>query len=253
MRCITDLTQEFERDGVVALGQVLEDVAVDKLRDRLDRLCFDQDGRGLPDVRDLADHIDGRSDQSVMQRVNLYQVDDEFDRLVHRRDFLDIVTAILGPNIQLLRDQCFYKPSRCGGEVYMHQDNRYWHLDPPHAVVLFIALDDCTVETGCVHYIPGSHRWGRVNHVRAADGRSILLEAVADKARSVPLELCAGAASLHHCQVLHWSPPNRSPRPRRAHTIEYVASGVTCRGKALPAAPLLSGSLDGIKCGSIPA
>jgi len=253
MRCISDLTRDFDRDGVVALGQVLDDGAVDQLRDRLDRLCFDQDGRGLPGVRDLADHIDGRSDQSVVQRVNLYQLDDEFERLVHRNDVLDLVTAILGPNIQLLRDQCFYKPRRCGGEVYMHQDNRYWHLDPAHAVVLFIALDDCTIETGCVHYIPGSHRGGRVDHVRAADGRSILLEAVADKARSVPLELHAGAASLHHCQVLHWSPPNRSSQPRRAHTIEYVAAGVTCRGKALTDAPLLRGTLDGIKYGSIPA
>ena len=159
-------------------------------------------------------------------------------------------SGILGPDIQLLRDQCFYKPSRCGGEVYMHQDNRYWHLDPPDAVVVFIALDDCTTATGCVHYIPGSHRWGRVDHIRAAQGRSILLEAVADKSQSVPMELPAGCASLHHCQVLHWSPPNRSSQPRRAHTIEYVASGVTCRGQALKDAPLLRGSLRGDACES---
>jgi 2-oxoglutarate-dependent dioxygenase len=240
----SDIASQFERDGVAPLGCVLNDQQLDDLRHRLDRLCVTQDGRAMPGVRDLADHLDGRSDRSVMQRVNLYRIDDQFDALVRRADILGVVSCILGPNVQLFRDQCFYKPGRCGGEVYMHQDNRYWHLDPPLAAVVFIALDECTLQTGCVHYIPGSHRWGQVEHVRAADGRSILLEAVADKAVSLPMELPAGHASVHHCQILHWSPENQSPRPRRAHTIEYVAAGVRCRGKALTDAPLVSGSLS---------
>jgi 2-oxoglutarate-dependent dioxygenase len=239
----SEIASQFERDGFAPLGGVLSDRELDDLRDRLDRLCFTPDGRAVQGVRDLADHLDGRSNRSVMQRLNLCRTDEHFEALVRRADILDIVSCILGPNIQLFRDQCFYKPGRCGGEVYMHQDNRYWHLDPPLAAVVFIALDDCTLQTGCVHYIPGSHRWGRVQHVRAADGRSILLEAVADKAASVPMELPAGHASVHHCQTLHWSPENQSPRPRRAHTIEYVAAGVRCRGQALSDALLLRGSM----------
>jgi len=233
------MREAFDRDGVVTLGQVLDSSQIEDLRQRLDRWCMDADGLKLSDVRDLADTLQGRTSQSVMQRVNIYQVDEIFDALARRNDFLSAVESILGPDIRLFRDQCFYKPPLHGGEVYMHQDNRYWHLDPPNAVVLYLALDDCTVETGCVYFVKGSHKRGRVEHVRACQGSSILLEAVVDKSLSTPLELPAGHASLHHCQIVHWSPPNRSVRPRRAHTIEYVAADVRCRGESLHDAPLL--------------
>ncbi len=233
--------QIFERDGVVALGRVLDLDQLTDLRERLTRWCTDANGSIAPGVRNLADTLEGAGENSVMQRVNLYLVDPVFEALARRDDFLDAVESVLGHHIRLFRDQCFYKPPFRGGEVYMHQDNRYWHLDPPDAVVFYLALDDCTVENGCVHFVKGSHEWGRVEHVRASEGRSILLEAVADKSLAVPLELPAGHASMHHCQVLHWSPPNRSSKPRRAHTIEYVAAHSRCRGELLLQAPLLRG------------
>jgi 2-oxoglutarate-dependent dioxygenase len=238
--------QILERDGVVALGRVLDSTEVEDLRIRLDALCLHQEGRLRPEVRNLADSLDGGTEKSVLQRANLYEVDEAYRSLVHRTDFLDFMESYLGPDIRLFRDQCFYKPPQCGGEVYLHQDNRYWHLDPPHAAVLFIALDDCTVQSGCVHYIKGSHLAGRIDHARARGGSSILLEAVADKGASEPLEMPAGHASVHSCQVLHWSPPNRSPLPRRAHTIEYVAAHVKCRGEALRNAPVLRGCGDSV-------
>jgi ectoine hydroxylase-related dioxygenase (phytanoyl-CoA dioxygenase family) len=234
MKCLYDVKERFDRDGVVELGRVFEPGELANWRTKLDRLCVDENGVVRPGVRDLADLLEGPSGEtSVMQRVNLHSADEAFLGLISRPTLTDAAQCVLGNNIQLFRDQCFYKPPQCGGEVYMHQDNRYWHLDPPLGVVIFIALDECTVETGCVHFIKGSHRWGRVEHVRARQGTSILLEATTDKSLSEPIELDAGNATMHHCQILHWSPPNTSSKPRRAHTITYVASGVTCRGQPL--------------------
>jgi 2-oxoglutarate-dependent dioxygenase len=236
---LNEVRYTLDRDGVVSLGKVLTAEEVGDFRCRLDRLCLPEDRHARSEVRDLADLLDGPSSDSVLQRVNLYRSDSKFDALMRRPDFLDIAECVLGKEIMLFRDQCFYKPPRRGGEVYMHQDNRYWHLDPPLAVILFIALDDCTVETGCVHFIRGSHRWGNVQHTRARNGTSILLEAEVEKRFSVPYELPAGHATVHHCQTLHWSPPNRSTQLRRAHTIEYVAGGVTSRGEPLQNVPVL--------------
>jgi 2-oxoglutarate-dependent dioxygenase len=245
MLSLNEIRDVMDRDGVVSVGQVLSEEEVCDLRCRLDRLCLSNDGYARGEVRDLADLLDGPSSDSVLQRVNLYRSDPAFESLMRRPDFLDIAQCMLGQEIMLFRDQCFYKPPRRGGEVYMHQDNRYWHLDPPRAVILFIALDDCTVETGCVHFILGSHRWGKVQHARARNGTSILLEANAEKRFSVPYELPAGGATVHHCQTLHWSPPNRTTHLRRAHTIEYVAAGVTSRGEPLGNVPILRGHTGG--------
>jgi 2-oxoglutarate-dependent dioxygenase len=239
MDSLARLRASFARDGFVALGRVLDDATLHELRESIERRCRTRDGAPLPDVRDLSSFLDGPGPSAVWQRVNIHAVEPSAARLARRPDVLDAVEAVLGPDLRLLRDQCFYKPPRCGGEVFLHQDNRYWHLDPPAAVTVFFALDDCTVDTGCVHFIAGSHRWGRVSHRRAAGGRSVLLEAEVDKALGVPLELTAGHASMHHCETLHWSPPNTSARPRRAHTIQYVRAGVAARGEPLTGLPVV--------------
>lgn len=233
------LRAAFERDGFAPLGRLLDDAAVRELRDVVERSCHTPEGTPRPGVRDLSSLLDGPGEAKVWQRVNVHHSEPSLAELARRGDVLDVVEAVLGLDLQLLRDQCFYKPPRCGGEVFLHQDNRYWHLEPPAAVTVFVALDDCTVATGCVHFIPGSHRWGRVPHRRALEGRSVLLEAEADKALGVPLELPAGHASIHHCETLHWSPPNASPSPRRAHTIQYVRAGVAARGEPLVGLPML--------------
>ena len=235
--------EAFQRDGVVELGCILSTDEVGDLRERLERACFDAAGAVLPAVRDLSEEKDRPLTYSVMQVVDVHKRDRTFDHLVRRDDLLDVMEALLGPDIQLLRDQAFYKPAGHGGEIFMHQDNRYWHLDPPHAVTLWVALDDATVENGCVHFVKGSHTWGRVQHMQARDGRSILLEARVEKSGSVPIEVPVGHATVHHCQTLHWSPPNRSPRPRRAFTVEYMAAGLRQRGQPCTEHTLLRGRL----------
>jgi 2-oxoglutarate-dependent dioxygenase len=230
----------FERDGVVELGEVLRPDEVEDLRARLEHAFFDAGGRLRPDVRDLSEVRDKPLTHSVLQRVNLYTGDAAFERLARRADLVAAVQRLLGSELRLFRDQAFYKPPRAGGELYMHQDNRYWHLEPPHAVTVWIALDPATVLNGCVHFIKGTHAIGRVEHRRAADGESILLEAEADRDLAVPIEVPAGHATVHHCQTLHWSPPNRTTRARRAQTIVYMAADVSCRGEPTASYPLLT-------------
>ncbi len=59
-------------------------------------------------------------------------------------------------------DQLFCKAADRGGSVTWHQDYSYWTYTQPMAhASCFIALDDATIESGCVQYVPGSHRWTR--------------------------------------------------------------------------------------------
>jgi 2-oxoglutarate-dependent dioxygenase len=240
---LKQLTETFERDGVIELGQVLEPAEVAELRGRMERLMYRESGEVAPEVRDLSETKGKPLTYSVMQLVNVWSLDPVFDRLARRDDLLDLMQALLGPDLQLLRDQSFYKPPGHGGEIFLHQDNRYWHLDPPHVVTLWLALDDATIENGCVHFLKGSHTVGRVSHHRAMEGESILLEADADKAKAVPIEVPAGHATVHHCHLVHWSPPNRTDRPRLAHTIQYMAAGLRKDGEPCVDFPLLRGHL----------
>src|SRR5690349_15738647 len=157
--------------------------------------------------------------------------------------------AMLIPAAQLLdgpvrfwHDQLFVKPPHQGGVVAWHQDYSYWTRTQPMAhLSCWIGLDDSTRENGCVHYVPGSHRWnllpitGLANDMNAI--RSVLSEAQSEQFNPVPIELKAGEYSFHHPLMVHGSFENRSERPRRGTVINVFRDGV----ESVSGEPLLEG------------
>ena len=94
----------------------------------------------------------------------------------------------------------------------------------------WIGLDDSTRKNGCVHYVPGSHRWnllpitGLANDMNSI--RSVLSEEQSEQFNPVPIELKAGECSFHHPLMVHGSFENRSERPRRGAVINMFRDGV---------------------------
>jgi ectoine hydroxylase-related dioxygenase (phytanoyl-CoA dioxygenase family) len=146
--------------------------------------------------------------------------------------------ALLVPAGQLLRgavrfwhDQLFCKPAHHGGVVAWHQDYSYWTRTQPMAhLSCWIGLDDSTRDNGCVHYVPGSHRWnllpitGLANNMTTIE--SVLSEQQQAQFKPVAIELKAGECSFHHPLMVHGSYENRSNRPRRGTVINVFRDGV---------------------------
>ena len=90
------------------------------------------------------------------------------------------------------------------------------------------ALDDCSLENGCLWAIPGSHLAGVSRHFRRKDPPEIGTEFVPSapdnwsKEGAVPLECPAGTLVLIHNSVVHYSAPNNSMLPRHAYSIHVV-------------------------------
>ena len=95
----------------------------------------------------------------------------------------------------------------------------------------WIGLDDATEENGCLHYIPGSHRWGLLKKTGLAGDmesvRQILSpQQIEDFDRKCPVVLKKGEATFHHPLMMHGSYENRSNQQRRATVINVLADGV---------------------------
>jgi ectoine hydroxylase-related dioxygenase (phytanoyl-CoA dioxygenase family) len=105
----------------------------------------------------------------------------------------------------------------------------------------WIGLDDATRENGCLHYVPGSHKWellpitGLAKNMNAIE--SVLSREQKDMFKPVAIELKKGEASFHHPLMVHGSFENRSDSPRRAAVINVFRDGV-CSASG---APLLEG------------
>jgi ectoine hydroxylase-related dioxygenase (phytanoyl-CoA dioxygenase family) len=157
--------------------------------------------------------------------------------------------ALLMPAAQLLdgpvrfwHDQLFVKPPHQGGVVAWHQDYSYWTRTQPMAhLSCWIGLEDSTRENGCVHYVPGSHRWnllpitGLANDMNAI--RTVLSEEQNKQFKPVAIELKAGECSFHHPLMVHGSFENRSHFRRSGAVINVFRDGV----KSASDAPLLAG------------
>ena len=156
---------------------------------------------------------------------------------------------LLEGEVRFWHDQIFYKPAHHGGVVIWHQDYSYWTRTQPMAhLSCWIGLDDSTRENGCVHYVPGSHRWNLLPRNEFANDMNTIWDALTpDQKREfkpVPIELKRGESSFHHPLMVHGSYENRTDRPRRAVVINVFRDGVLSASDAPPnqgVPPILKG------------
>jgi non-heme Fe2+,alpha-ketoglutarate-dependent halogenase len=165
------------------------------------------------------------------------------DELVHHPTILDAVEDLIGPDILVYHSTTWIKEPKTPAYVLWHQDGKYFHLQPHLHVTAWIALSDVSVESGCVHVLPGSHKWGNFDHqddlgewnmIKRGQGISGRF----DDETGVPMALKAGQMSLHHTDLVHCSRGNGGTDRRIGLGISYIPASVrqygTPRATALP-------------------
>lgn len=152
-----------------------------------------------------------------------------FRRLAAAPQLVACVEQLIGTDLKVVFSQVFMKPPGGGGPKPVHQDNFYFGPSRRDGMVTaWVALDDATVENGCLLFGEGSNKGPVLPHV-APEDRPFDLQVPAsdlDGIALTPAPVPAGGVSFHHGNTLHGSSENRSKRPRRACAIHY-ASGDT--------------------------
>jgi hypothetical protein len=168
---------------------------------------------------------------ALFHALGAWRIAEGFHDLLWNPAFLIPASQLLGGQVRFWHDQLFCKPPQHGGVVAWHQDYSYWTRTIPMAhLSCWIGLDDSTRKNGCVHYIPGSHKWrllpvtGLANDMHAI--QSVLSEEEKAQFNPVPIELKQGECSFHHPLMVHGSYENRSDRPRRGAVINVFRDGV---------------------------
>ena len=158
---------------------------------------------------------------------------------------LDVVESLIGSDIKLYASQCFMKPAG-GVEKPYHQDSAYFTIEPMDLVTCWTALDDVTLDNGCLWVIRGSHLEGLRDHgkwhVGGREDKQVARDTL-DLRREAPIVMPAGSCSFHHSLLLHRSGANNTDQPRRGLAVHYMSA--QCRWTNLetprPAYRLLRG------------
>jgi hypothetical protein len=234
-RLTDDQVAFFHDRGYLAPVRMLDDRQVDVLRDELVKLM---------DPAHPSHHLfhEFHSNESTNPETVLFHALGAWRISEAFHAFVTPAAQLLGGPVRFWHDQLFCKPSRHGGVVAWHQDYSYWTRTQPMAhLTCWIALDDATVENGCLQYVPGSHRWSLLPITGLAGGmeaiKGVLTEEQQTEFQPVAIELRKGEASFHHPLMVHGSSENKSNRPRRGAVLNVVRDGV----RSATDEPLLEG------------
>ncbi|MDH5537878.1 MAG: phytanoyl-CoA dioxygenase family protein [Rhizobacter sp.] len=184
-------------------------------------------------------YIDGGvSARAVLRKLdNPHHHRAAVQQLARTPALISLVETLIGTGVSVYFSQVFFKPPEGGGPKPAHQDNFYFGpTDPGGMVTAWIALDDATLENGCLYFGDGSNRGPVYAHEAPPDEPYNLQLPAAILARQpmTPAPVMRGGVSFHHGNTFHQSGPNHSTRWRRACALHFVRNEVEFATPALP-------------------
>jgi phytanoyl-CoA hydroxylase len=157
---------------------------------------------------------------AVRKLMDFARFEPRLAALADHAKLLRVVERILGEPPTRFQDMALLKPPRLGCEKPWHQDHAYFDYPLGTPIVgVWIALDEATQENGCMALVPGGHRAGPRWHFQRRDWQICDSEMFGLRRVAVPLR--PGGCLLFDGLLPHGTPPNLSPRRRRAVQFHY--------------------------------
>lgn len=211
-----EIAEQYSRDGFVFPIDVVSAAEAEALRSDLESA-----------EKELAD------DPGRLALLRSYpdRLLPSFDRLIRNRALIEAASAVLGPDLMVWSAAFFIKEANSPKIVTWHQDLTYWGLDDAEETTCWVALSPATVASGCMKFVPGSHKKQLVPHVDKFDENNLLtrgqeIAVEVDEKDGVAVELQTGQASMHHGHLFHASGPNTTNDRRIGSAIRYIKTSM---------------------------
>ncbi|HKB66510.1 MAG TPA: phytanoyl-CoA dioxygenase family protein [Pyrinomonadaceae bacterium] len=253
----TQLAQ-YDREGFLVLKDFAPVASCDALRTRAEELVHDFEPNDIVSIfstreqnrrsddyflnsgdkirfffEEDAFHPDGTLKQSKEQSINkighaLHDLDPVFNEFSRRPAVAELVAGLGMKRPLLLQGMYIFKQPRIGGEVTCHQDSTFLYTEPQTIAGLWFALEDSTIENGCLWALPAGHRSGlKSRWLRSETGGmkfNVFDPTPWPEETLVPLEVSKGSLIILNGQLPHKSLANRSSKSRHAYTLHVISA-----------------------------
>ena len=236
-----DERARFQSDGYVHLEGVMnpdELAAISVVYDRFLRREIDVAGKDFNDMT-TGEHGTDPSAYAIVNVMLPRRYYPEWQGNLFERRAESIARQLCGEGMSIDFDQLLAKsPGRPEAVFNWHQDQAYWiDTDDRRTATCWLAVDDSTVENGCMQFLPGSHREPVRPHRPLHDDRTkshTLLTDLRPNDVMVPVPILRGDITVHGEGVLHGSAGNTSADSyRRAYIVAVRSSSTVERERAL--------------------
>jgi len=219
----------YEQNGYLVLDRALAPEEIDAINAEATRICRNADGT----VEGIGTAPAGLADEEVLREILCIHFPHKISGLMHgmlsHPAVVQALTTVIGPDVKCMQSMLFLKAAGKPGQAW-HQDEDYIPTRDRSLTGAWIALDDATIENGCLWVIPGSHRpgvlWKQEWHGDkqfdcSFESRGFPYTA----ADEVPVEVRKGSVVLFNGYTLHRSLPNRATHGfRRALVNHYMSA-----------------------------
>ncbi|ODV87016.1 hypothetical protein CANARDRAFT_121886 [[Candida] arabinofermentans NRRL YB-2248] len=266
---------QFNRDGCIAIENYLSQETVKQLNDEIVKLSNQLDitthpmtkfttaeNKGDEHVGD--DYFINSSDKvhyflepdavndngelikPIDKSINkighgLHFLNEKFNSITVNDDISSICKQLGFKDPRALQSMVIIKQPEIGGKVPSHQDGEFLYTDPLSCIGFWFALEKCTLNNGCLSYIPGSHKTNPIKKRFVKDtskgkgtkfvdietlkdwdfSNSELNDSYNDSDFKL-VEIPAGSLVLIHNTVVHKSERNLSLNSRNAYTFHVI-------------------------------
>lgn len=226
------MTQEatafFHENGFLVVENAFSPAEIQALRDEATQICQGERGelRGMPPLTGQ------ETAEEILRQVLCihfpHKISDLMFETLKHPAFVEVLTHIIGPNVKCMQSMLFIKAAGKPGQAW-HQDEVYIPTRDRSLCGGWIAMDDATVENGCLWVIPGSQKTGTMYFQEwHGDDRFDC----AHEARrfpytnddAVPVEVKAGSIVFFNGYLLHRSLPNYASTGFRRSLVNHYMS-----------------------------
>ena len=231
----------FERDGYVHLVGVVsaeERAEIEAVYVRFLRREIEVPGRDFNDMT-TGDHGSDPTGYAIVNVMVPRRYYPEWQGNIFERRAASIARQLCGEGMVIDFDQLLAKtPGRDDAIFGWHQDQAYWiDTDDRRTATCWLAVDNSTVDNGCMQFLPGSHREPVRSHHPLHGDREKSHTLVTDLGPDdvmVPVPIAAGDITVHNEGVLHGSGGNRTAdNYRRAYIIAFRSEETVKKERAL--------------------
>lgn len=233
----------YREQGFLVVEDCLNPDEVAELRSETVAICRgERDGHGGP----AAAAASGDTDDEVLKRYLCihfpHKISEVMRRYVAHPAYQQVLTGIIGPNVKCMQSMLFIKASGKPGQAW-HQDEFFIPTRDRSLAGGWVALDDATVENGCLWIHPGSHKRGimwpqKSNRDSVRDERfdctGIAHSFPWRDEDSVPVEVKAGSIVFFNGYLLHRSLPNYAKAAYRRVLVNHYMSAESLLPWRLP-------------------
>jgi ectoine hydroxylase-related dioxygenase (phytanoyl-CoA dioxygenase family) len=223
------MAEFFKENGFLVLQDGASAAEVDALNRETAAICRGDRG----DINGIdATPASSLSDDEIMRRYLCihfpHKISDEMYKALAYKNLVDVLTQVIGPNVKCMQSMLFIKASGKPGQAW-HQDEYYIPTRDRSLLGAWIAMDDATVENGCLWVIPGSHKHGVLwpQHQQRDHRFDCAGEATSfpySDEDAVPVEVKKGSIVFFNGYLLHRSLPNYAPGGFRRSLVNHYMS-----------------------------